>query len=73
MKIEKLLIYNTALRDSLHKRMAAMLNAETPNGGATLVPYFEMVNSYLDQATIIERRIQFLERIKHDEESNNKQ
>jgi hypothetical protein len=53
--------------------MAAMLNAETPDNGATLVPYFEMVNSYLDQATIIERRIQFLERIKHDEESNNKQ
>ena len=73
MKIEKLLIYNTALRDSLHKRMAAMLNAETPDNGATLVQYFEMVNSYLDQATIIERRIQFLERIKNDEESNNKQ
>jgi hypothetical protein len=73
MKIEKLLIYNTALRDSLHKRMAAMLNAKTPDNGATLVPYFEMVNSYLDQATIIERRIQFLERIKNDEESNNKQ
>jgi hypothetical protein len=73
MKIEKLLIYNTALRDSLHKRMAAMLNAETPDNDVTLVPYFEMVNSYLDQATIIERRIQFLERIKNDEESNNKQ
>ena len=73
MKINKLLIYNTALRDSLHKRMAGMLNAETPDNDATLVPYFEMVNSYLDQATIIERRIQFLERIKKDEESNNKQ
>jgi hypothetical protein len=73
MKINKLLIYNTALRDSLHKKMAGMLNAETPDNGSTLIPYFEMVNSYLDQATIIERRIQFLERIKKDEESNNKQ
>ena len=73
MKIEKLIIYNTALRDSLHSKMAGMLNADTPNDGASLVPYFDMVNSYLDQATIIERRIQFLERIKHDEESSNKQ
>ena len=73
MKIEKLIIYNTALRDSLHIRMAGMLNAETPNDGASLIPYFDMVNGYLDQATIIERRIQFLERIKKDEESNNKQ
>ena len=71
MKINKLLIYNTALRDSLHKKMAGMLNAETPDNDATLVPYFEMVNSYLDQATIIDRRIQFLERIKQDEKSNN--
>ena len=72
MKIEKLIIYNTALRDSLHIKMAGMLNADTPSEGS-LVPYFDMVNGYLDQATTIERRIQFLERIKHDEESNNKQ
>ena len=71
MKIDKLLIYNNALRDSLHKKMAGLLNVETPNNGATLIPYFEMVNGYLDEATIIDRRIQFLERIKQDEESNN--
>ena len=71
MKIDKLLIYNTALRDSLHKKMAGLLNVETPNNGATLIPYFEMVNGYLDEATIIDRRIQFLKRIKQDEKSNN--
>ena len=71
MKIDKLLIYNTALRDSLHKKMASLLNVETPNNGATLIPYFEMVNGYLDEATIIDRRIKFLERIKQDEKSNN--
>ena len=70
MKIDKLLIYNTALRDSLHKKMANLLNVETPNNGATLIPYFEMVYGYLDEATIIDRRIKFLERIKQDEKSN---
>jgi len=70
MKIKKLIIYNTALRDELHNKVATMLNAETPDQGS-LVPYFDMINGYLDQATTIEIRIQFLERIKASEESNN--
>jgi|TARA_R110000744_G_scaffold118448_1_gene221227 hypothetical protein len=73
MKIEKLLIYNTAIRDNLHNKMAGLLNADIPDEKSSLIPYFETVNKYLDEATVIERRIQFLERIKKDnEESNNK-
>jgi hypothetical protein len=70
MKIKKLIIYNTALRDELHNKVATMLSAETPDQGS-LAPCFDMVNGYLDQATTIEIRIQFLERIKASEESNN--
>jgi hypothetical protein len=70
MKIKKLIIYNTALRDELHNKVATMLSAETPDQGF-LEPYFDMINGYLDQATTIEIRIQFLERIKASEESNN--
>jgi hypothetical protein len=70
MKIKKLIIYNTALRDELHNKVATMLSAETPDQGS-LAHYFDMVNGYLDQATTIEIRIQFLERIKASEESNN--
>jgi len=54
----------------LHNKVATMLSAETPDQGS-LAPYFDMINGYLDQATTIEIRIQFLERIKASEESNN--
>ena len=70
MKIKKLIIYNTVLRDELHNKVATMLSAETPDQGS-FAPCFDMVNGYLDQATTIEIRIQFLERIKASEESNN--
>ena len=52
MKIKKLIIYNTALRDELHNKVAAMLSAETPDQGS-LAPYFDMVSMLLSLYLIL--------------------
>ena len=72
--IEKLKLYNETLVTEELTKLNNILNANTPNDGASLIPLFNVANKHLDNLTTLERRLNFLERmVKNNEESNNKQ
>ena len=74
MNIKLLKTYNRRLAQETLAKLTDILNADTPGNGDSLVPLFRVANKYIDELTILERRLNFLERMeKNNEKVDDKQ